>query len=96
MGRSKGFLWVVFGFLVLVIMVGFGLFLASSCDAGNAFPIVSARIIMAGNLAVGRSPLSLNISRAKSRGTLRVKLESRVFLAVNFIQPIPHVSSFTF
>jgi hypothetical protein len=95
-GRSKGFLWAVLGFLVLVIMVGFNLFLASSCDGGNAVPMVSARIIVAGNLALGRSPLSLNISRARSRGMLTVKLESRVFLAVNFVQPILHVSSLTF
>jgi hypothetical protein len=77
-------------------MVGFVLFFLSSCGAGNAFPIVSARMIMAGNLADGRSPLSLNISRAKSRGTLIVKLEIWLFLAVNFVQPILEVSSFTF
>jgi hypothetical protein len=96
MGRSKGFLWAVLGFLVLVIMVGFDLFLVSSCDVGNAFPMVSARIIVAGNLAVGRFPLSLNISRARSRGMLTVKLESRVFFAVNFVQLILHVLSLMF
>jgi hypothetical protein len=77
---------VDFGFLVLVMIVGFGLFLVSSWVGGNAFPMVSARIIMAGNLADGKSPLSLNMSRANSSGTLMIKPESLGFLGVKFNQ----------
>ena len=70
------------------MIVGFGLFLVSSWPLFNALPIVSARIIMAGNLAVGRSPLSLNISRASSRGTLIMRLEFLGFLGVKCCQPL--------
>jgi hypothetical protein len=41
---------------------------------------------MAGNFAEGRSPLSLNMSRANSSGTLIIKPESLGFLGVNFNQ----------
>jgi len=68
------------------MIVGIGLFLVSSCVGGNAFPMVSARIIMAGKLVDGKSPLSLNMSRASSRGTLIIKPESLGFLGVNFNQ----------
>jgi len=70
------------------MIVGFGLFLVSSWSLFNALPIVSARIIMAGNLALGRSPLSLNISRASSRGTLIMRLEFLGFLEVKCCQPL--------
>jgi hypothetical protein len=73
--------------LVLVMTVGFGLFLVSSWVGGNAFPMVSARISMAGNFADCRSPLSLKMSRANSRGTLMIKPASLDFLGVNFNQP---------
>jgi hypothetical protein len=68
-------------------IVGFGLFVLSSWPLLNAFPMVSAKIIMAGNFADGKSPLSLNMSRANSRGTLIIKSESLGFLGFNFSQP---------
>jgi hypothetical protein len=68
-------------------IVGLALFLVSSRLGGNAFPMVSAKIIIAGNLADGKSPLSLNMSRANSRGILIIRPESLGFLGVNFNQP---------
>jgi len=72
------------------MIVGVGLFLVSSGVEGNAFPMVSARIIMAGKLADGKSPLSLNMSRASSRGTLTINPASLGFLEVNFNQSDLH------
>jgi hypothetical protein len=74
-------------FLVFDSIVGFGLFVVSSRPLLNAFPMVSAKIIVAGNLAAGKSPLSLNKSRANSNGTLIIKPESPDFLGFNFGQP---------
>jgi hypothetical protein len=50
--------------------------------------MVSAKIIIAGNFADGRSPLSLNMSRANSRGTLIIKPESLGFLGFTSINLI--------
>jgi hypothetical protein len=71
-------------------IVGFGLFVLSSWPLLNTFPMVSAKIIIAGNFADGKSPLSLNMSRANSRGTLIIKPESLGFLDFNFNQPDSH------
>jgi hypothetical protein len=74
-------------FLVLDRIVGLGLFVLFSRPLLNAFPIVSAKIIVAGNFAAGKSPLSLNMSRANSKGTLIIKPEFLGFLGFNFSQP---------
>jgi hypothetical protein len=87
MGYSQSLLREAFVFLLFHKIVGFGIFVLSSQPLLSAFPIASAKIIIAGNFSAGKSPLSLNISRANSNGTLIIKPESLDFLGFNFSQP---------
>jgi hypothetical protein len=62
-------------FLSLRRMVGFNCFVVFFLLlTPNAFPIVSIRVIVAGNMANCKSPLSRYMSCASSKGTRIIRL----------------------